>query len=112
MTAALAAQDGPDGQGAGVESSRAPTAWEPEIRDVMVKDLSHVLTGGWVWISGDPGWRFFTRADYDPDCGDTTVTTTYSDGEVVREDPWPEARLVYSGPTPSPRRAVPDRPGW
>lgn len=26
---------------------------------------------------------------------DTTVAITYSDGEVVREEPWPQARLLH-----------------
>jgi hypothetical protein len=100
----------------GDQDEPGPTAdgWEPEVRDVLVKDLAYVLTGAWVWIYGDgEGWRFFTSADYDPDRGDTTVTITYSDGEVVREEPWPQARLVRAGsdtiPTasrPGPARLV------
>jgi hypothetical protein len=98
-TAELAAPGGPDDedQDPGPDAP-APAGWEPQVQDVRVKDLAAVLTGGWAWIYGDPeGWRFFTSAEYDADRGDTTVTITYSDGEVVREAPWPQARLVRAG---------------
>ncbi|MEU5547172.1 hypothetical protein AB0G85_33150 [Streptomyces sioyaensis] len=82
------------------------------MRDVRVKDLTHVLAGAWVWLYGDPeGWRFFTNATYDPDAGDTTVTITYSDGEVVREEPWPQARLVHAGPESIPTATRPGPAG-
>ncbi|MFF4607771.1 hypothetical protein ACFY12_34160 [Streptomyces sp. NPDC001339] len=86
--------------------------WEPEVRDVRVKDLAYVLTGGWVWIYGDgEGWRFFTSATYDPEAGDTTVTITYSDGEVVKEEPWPQARMVHAGPDTIPTASRPGPAG-
>ncbi|MFI1734938.1 hypothetical protein ACH40E_38145 [Streptomyces acidicola] len=108
-TAEHTSQHGPDDEDQDDEqpTGRAGvTGWEPQVQDVRVKDLAHVPTGAWVWIYGDPeGWRFFTSAEYDADRGDTTVTITYSDGEVVKEEPWPQARLVRSGPD-----AVPTAP--
>lgn len=100
--------DDPDDAGEPEPPGPAPAAWEPQVRDVRVKDLAYALTGGWVWIYGDDeGWRFFTSAAYDPDAGDTTVTITYSDGEVVREEPWPQARLVHAGPETIPTASRP-----
>ncbi|KAB7833541.1 hypothetical protein [Streptomyces mobaraensis] len=113
-TAELAAQDGPGPEDGPDEQEPGPAAagWEPEVRDVRVKDLTHVLTGAWAWIYGDPaGWRFFTSAAYDPDRGDTAVTITYGDGEVVREDPWPEARMVNAGPDTIPTATRPGPAG-
>ncbi|MEV5348944.1 hypothetical protein [Streptomyces achromogenes] len=113
-TAELAAQDDTGDEddqsdgGTPEPQGLAPAAWEPQVYDVRVKDLVYVLTGAWVWIYGDPeGWRFFTSAAYDPDRGDTTVTITYSDGEVVREEPWPQARLVHAGPGTIPTASRP-----
>ncbi|MGW5342916.1 hypothetical protein [Streptomyces sp. NPDC004050] len=82
---------------AGQPAASPPAVWEPQVRDVRVQDLAHALAGGWVWIYGERGWRFFTRADYDAE-EDTAVTITYADGEVAREAPWPQARLVQAGP--------------
>lgn len=111
-----ASQHGPDDEDQDDEQPDAGRAaasgWEPQVQDVRVKDLAHVLTGAWVWIYGDPeGWRFFTSAEHDADCGDTTVTITYSDGEVVREEPWPQARLVRSGPASVPTATRPGPAG-
>ncbi|MBT2469388.1 hypothetical protein J7E97_16265 [Streptomyces sp. ISL-66] len=93
-------------------SAAGPTDWEPQVHDVRVKDLAAVLTGAWVWIYGDPeGWRFFASAEYDPDAGDTRVTLTYGDGEVVREDPWPQARLVRADPDTVPTATRPGPAG-
>ncbi|GGN47377.1 zf-TFIIB domain-containing protein [Streptomyces fuscichromogenes] len=113
-TAEHASQHGPDDEDQDDEQPAAatPAGWEPQVQDVRVKDLAHVLTGAWVWIYGDPeGWRFFTSAEYDADRGDTTVTITYSDGEVVREEPWPQARLVRSGPDRVPTATRPGPAG-
>ncbi|MFJ8351269.1 hypothetical protein ACIQ9J_33885 [Streptomyces sp. NPDC094153] len=115
-TAELAAQDGPDDEdddqepddGAGSVASPTARVWEPEAREIRVKDLTHVLAGGWVRIYGDPpeGWRHFTEAAYDPD-HDTTVAITYSDGEVGREWPWPQALLVHADPDTIPTATRP-----
>jgi hypothetical protein len=115
-TAELAAQDGPDDEDDDQDpepDGPAPAAvWEPQVREVRVKDFTSALAGAWGWIYGDPtGWRFFTSATYDPDAGDTTVTITYSDGEVVREDPWPEARMVNAGPDSVPTASRPGPAG-
>ncbi|WP_274036691.1 hypothetical protein [Streptomyces sp. MMBL 11-1] len=114
-TAEHASQDGPDEEDQDDEQPSGPagpTGWEPQVRDVRVKDLGAVLTGAWVWIYGDPeGWRFLTSAEYDPDAGDTRVTLTYGDGEVVREDPWPQARLVRAGPDTVPTATRPGPAG-
>ncbi|MFD5236062.1 hypothetical protein [Streptomyces tendae] len=112
-TAELAAQDD-DGEAEpghpNLGDSPAGPA-EPEVRDVRVKDLAHALAGGWAWIYGDPeGWRSFTSAAYDPD-HDTAVTITYSDGEVVREDPWPQTRFVHAGPESFPTASRPGPAG-
>ncbi|MEU3084092.1 hypothetical protein ABZ697_27735 [Streptomyces albidoflavus] len=37
----------------------------------------------------------------------TTVTITYSDGEVVREEPRPQGRLVRTGPYSVPTATIP-----
>jgi hypothetical protein len=99
-TAELAAQDGPDDEDQDDDPAPVPAAvvWKPEAREIRVKDLAHVLAGGWVRIHSDPpeGWRHFTEAAYDPG-HDTTVAITYSDGEVAHEDPWPQALLVHAG---------------
>ncbi|MFI5987093.1 hypothetical protein ACIBEA_40290 [Streptomyces sp. NPDC051555] len=80
------------------EEPAAPRVSMVRVYEVRVKDLAYALAGGWVRIYGDPaGWRHFIRADYDPD-DDTTVTITYSDGEVGKEEPWPQARLAYGDP--------------
>ncbi|MET9676390.1 hypothetical protein ABZY68_25345 [Streptomyces sp. NPDC006482] len=104
-------EDDPDGDDQEEPDDPGPApvgGWEPQVRDVRVKDLAYALTGGWVWIYGDgEGWRFFTSAIYDPDAGDTTVTITYSDSEVVREDPWPQARMVHAGPEAIPTASRP-----
>ncbi|QFQ94849.1 hypothetical protein F9278_00045 (plasmid) [Streptomyces phaeolivaceus] len=114
-TAEHDSQHGPDDEDQDDEQPAgraAVTGWEPQVQDVRVKDLAAVLTGAWVWIYGDPeGWRFFTTAEYDADRGDTTVTITYSDGEVVREEPWPQARLVRSGPDSVPTATRPGPAG-
>lgn len=113
-TAELAAQDGPDDEDQDDTPVPAPAAaaWEPEAREVRVQDLAHVLAGGWVRIHSAPpeGWRYFTEAAYDPD-HDTTVTITYSDGEVVREWPWPQALLVHAGPDTIPTATRPGPAG-
>lgn len=116
-TAELAAQEHGEDQDhdTGPLTVPAAAAWEPEAREIRVKDLAHVLAGGWVRIYGDPpeGWRHFTEAAYDPE-HDTTVAITYSNGEVEREWPWPQALLVHAGPEtiptatrPGPARLVP-----
>ncbi|MGW6605165.1 hypothetical protein [Streptomyces sp. NPDC055036] len=111
-TAELAAQDGPDDEDqdddAGPSAPPAAPAWEPEAREIRVQDLAHVLAGGWVRIYSDPpqGWRHFTEAAYDPD-HDSTVAITYSDGEVEREWPWPQALLVHAGPDTIPTTTRP-----
>ncbi|MGP3691156.1 hypothetical protein ACTVZO_41920 [Streptomyces sp. IBSNAI002] len=94
-TAEHAAQDEADKDVAGEEPAGPPVS-PVHIYEVRVKDLAHALTGGWTWIYGDPdGWRHFTSADPDHD---TTVTITYSDGEVGKEEPWPQTRLAYDDP--------------
>ncbi|MFD5906533.1 hypothetical protein ACFWHG_34240 [Streptomyces microflavus] len=114
-TAEHASQDGPDDENQDDEQPAGPggpTGWEPQVQDVRVKDLAAVLTGARVWIYGDPeGWRFFTSAEYNPDAGDTMVTLTYGDGEVVREDPWPQARLVRDEPDSVPTTTRPGPAG-
>ncbi|WP_071330879.1 hypothetical protein [Streptomyces sampsonii] len=40
-----------------------------------------------------------------------TVTTTYSDGEVVREEPRPQGRLVRTGPHSDPTATIPAAAG-
>ncbi|MCQ4045806.1 hypothetical protein ACFOSC_27680 [Streptantibioticus rubrisoli] len=111
-TAEYAPQEGPDDEDdqdeeEPAELGPAPAGWEAQVYEVRVKDLAAVLTGAWVWIYGDPGWRFCTSAEYDPDRGDTMVKLTYGDGEVVKEEPWPQARLVYAGPDSIPTATRP-----
>lgn len=111
-TAELAAQDDPADENPDDDADPLPApaaaAWEPQAREIRVQDLAHVLAGGWVRIYGDPpeGWRHFTEAAYDPD-HDTTVAITYSDGEVVREWPWPQALLVHADPDTIPTTTRP-----
>ncbi|MEU9796910.1 hypothetical protein AB0E27_41305 [Streptomyces sparsogenes] len=111
-TAELADQDVPtDRDDESDAAGPTPGGWEPQVHDVRVKDLAAALTGAWVWIYGDPeGWRYFTDAAYDPD-HDTTVTITYSDGEVVKENPWPMARMVHADPETIPTASRPGPAG-
>ncbi|MFJ8855205.1 hypothetical protein [Streptomyces sp. NPDC102437] len=119
-TAEYRSQDGPDEED-GLDDEDpyddgpgplAPPAG-PMVRDVRVKDLPALALGGaWVWIYGDErGWRFLADAEYDPAAGETSVTLTYGDGDVVNEEPWTQARLTYEQPADFPTAAGPARVG-
>ncbi|MFJ2406668.1 hypothetical protein ACIOUE_35815 [Streptomyces xanthochromogenes] len=113
-TAELAAQDEPGDPEPGHPNLGDSPTWpaEPEVRDVRVKDLAHALAGGWAWIYGDPeGWRFFTRTSR------TTPTTTPPSrlrtamGKRSARSRGPRPVSCTPGPTASPPRAAPARPG-
>ncbi|MFF1399333.1 hypothetical protein ACFVZD_36740 [Streptomyces sp. NPDC058287] len=84
--------------------------WEPRARDLRGQDLAHLPSGA-SWVCGDPEVRrYIQSAAYEPQ-HDTTVAITDSDGEVVREEPWPQARLLPAGPDTFPTATHPGPTG-